>query len=122
MFVTVTFQRAKPGEEDAIIALHEDWQRHLLAKAKGYKSSELLSDPATPGSFISIVHYENEDAWRETNDDPEQSAWYERLLSLVSDELVMIKSYQQWQAERDFPIQQDVQNPTAMVNNKWAME
>jgi heme-degrading monooxygenase HmoA len=111
MFVTVTFQRAKPGEEDAIIALHEDWQRHLLAKAKGYRSSELLSDPSTPGSFISIVHYDSEEAWKETNDDPEQSAWYGRLLSLISGELVMIKSYQQWQAALDVTAQQDGLQP-----------
>ena len=42
MFVTVSMYRAKAGEEDAIIALHEDWQRTLQSKARGYLSGELL--------------------------------------------------------------------------------
>jgi hypothetical protein len=35
MFVTVSTYRAKAGEEDAIIALHEDWQRNQRPRARG---------------------------------------------------------------------------------------
>jgi hypothetical protein len=38
-FVIVSTYRAKPGEEDAIIALHEDWQRR---RAGAHISWELL--------------------------------------------------------------------------------
>src|SRR5437660_3244755 len=42
MFVTVSTYKAKAGEEDAIIALHEDWQRHQQPHARSYLSGELL--------------------------------------------------------------------------------
>jgi len=35
MFVTVSTYRAKAGEEDAVIALHEDWQRNQQARTQG---------------------------------------------------------------------------------------
>jgi hypothetical protein len=35
VFVTVFTYRAKAGEEDAVVALHEDWQRTRRDKAPG---------------------------------------------------------------------------------------
>jgi hypothetical protein len=42
MFVTISSYRAKEGEEDAIIALYEDWERTLRSQAQGFLSGELL--------------------------------------------------------------------------------
>ena len=42
MFVIVSTYLARTGEEDAIVALHESWQRTLQPKAAGYISGELL--------------------------------------------------------------------------------
>ncbi len=52
MFVTVSAYRAKAGEEDAIIALHEDWQRHQQPPARGYLSGELLRNVMDSREFM----------------------------------------------------------------------
>jgi len=59
MFVTVSSYRARAGEEDAILALHEDWQRNQQPRAKGYLSGELLRNVNDSREFLAIMHFES---------------------------------------------------------------
>ncbi len=83
MFVTVSTYQARAGEEDAIVALHEDWQRTLQPKAAGYISGELLRNAANPREFIAIMRFERREFFQELADTPEQQVWTQRLESLV---------------------------------------
>jgi len=85
VFVIVSTYRAKPGEEDAIIALHEDWQRKQGNKAKVYLSWELFRNTEAPSEFIVIAYFESEELARAMEDDLNQDAWYLRLVSLVEE-------------------------------------
>jgi len=96
MFVTVSIYRAKAGEEDAIIALHEDWQRHQQAKAKGYLSGELLRNTQAPREFIAIMRFENPAFAQALANDPERNAWYRRLVSLVENVPVLTEYTREW--------------------------
>ena len=82
MFVSISRYRARPGEDDAIVALHEDWQRRVPAAAPGFLSSELLRSAGDPQLFFDIVRFESEEAARAHSRDPEQRAWCRRLASL----------------------------------------
>jgi len=99
MLVTVMTYRARAGEEDAIVALHEDWQRRRRVRMRGYVSGELLNDLRDPQSFVDIARYENEDAARASGADPEQAAWYARLASLVEMEPVMAQYHTAWRVD-----------------------
>jgi quinol monooxygenase YgiN len=83
MFIVVCTYRARAGEEDAIVALHEDWQRTLRSRATGYLSGELLNSVQDPRAFIAIARYEDETSARAIAADPEQIAWQRRLASLT---------------------------------------
>src|SRR5215469_2815103 len=85
MFVTVSTYRAKAGEEDAIIALHEDWQRHQQFRVKGYLSGELLRSVAADREFVAIMRFESKEAALALTRDLERKAWYQRLVSLTED-------------------------------------
>jgi len=85
IFVIVSTYRAKAGEEDAIIALHEDWQRKQGNKANFYLSWELLRNTEAPSEFIVIAYFESEELARAMVDDLNQDAWYLRLVSLVEE-------------------------------------
>jgi len=74
MFVTVSTYRAKAGEEDAIIALYEDWQRNPRSKAQGYLSGELLRNIEDLHEFIAIMRFENQTSAQVTENDPKQGA------------------------------------------------
>lgn len=96
MFVTVSMYSAKAGEEDAVIALHEDWQRKQQAKAQGYLSGELLRNIQTPHEFVAIMRFENRACAQELASDPEQNAWHRRLVSLVENVPVLTEYTCEW--------------------------
>jgi len=82
-FIVVCTYRARAGEEDAVVALHEDWERTLRARIKGCLSGELLHSVHDPRAFIAIVRYADEATARAAASDPEQAAWQQRLASLT---------------------------------------
>jgi len=96
MFVTVSIYRAKAGEEDAVIALHEDWQRNQKVKAQGYLSGELLRNIQAPHEFVAIMRFENRAFAQELANDPEQNAWYRRLVSLVENVPAITEYNSEW--------------------------
>jgi antibiotic biosynthesis monooxygenase (ABM) superfamily enzyme len=83
MFVTVSIYQARAGEEDAIIALYEDWQRNQQPKARSYLSGELLRNVENSREFIAIMRFESQESAHALANDPEQDAWYRRVVSLT---------------------------------------
>ena len=83
MFVIVSNYQARVGEEDAIVALHEEWQRTLQPKATGYISGELLRNVANAHEFIAIMRFEHQKFIQELANTPDQQVWTQRLESLV---------------------------------------
>jgi quinol monooxygenase YgiN len=98
MFVTVCVYRARVGEEDAVIALHEDWERNRRPKASGYLSGELLNDIHDPRVFITIARFESRAAALMAAEDPEQIAWHRRLASLAETEPTLTCYHSAWPA------------------------
>jgi len=96
MFVTVSTYKAKPAEEDAIIALHEAWQRHQQTQAKGYLSGELLRGINDSRQFITIMRFESQEFAHALTNDPEQKAWYQRLISLTESARGMDEYTHEW--------------------------
>lgn len=99
MFVVACTYQARKGEEDAIVALHEDWQRTLRSRARGYLSGELLHSLQDPQAFIAIARYEDETAARAIAADPEQVAWQRRLASLTEVGLTYDECRCAWQSD-----------------------
>ncbi len=97
MFVVVCTYQARKGEEDAIVALHEDWQNTLRSRARGYLSGELLHSVQDPRAFIAIARYVDEAAALAASADPEHIAWQRRLASLMEVELTCAGYVCVWQ-------------------------
>jgi len=96
MFVTISIYRAKAGEEDAVIALHEDWQHNQQARTQGYLSGELLRNIQTPREFVAIMRFENQALAQALANDPERNAWYRRLVSLVENVPILTEYTREW--------------------------
>ena len=99
MFVTVSIYRAKAGEEDAVIALHEYWQRNQQARSQGYLSGELLRNTQAPREFVAIMRFENQAFARALANDPERNVWHRRLVSLVENVPVLTEYTREWPNE-----------------------
>ena len=96
MFVTVSSFVAKAGEEDAVIALHEYWQRNQQARAQGYLSGELLRNTQTPREFVAIMRFESRAFAQALANDPERNLWYRRLASLIENVPVLTEYTIEW--------------------------
>lgn len=97
MFVTVSTYEAKADEEDAIIALHEDWQRHQQPRTRGYLSGELLRNVEASHKFIVIMRFESREYAQALANDPEQEAWYRRVVSLMEHMPIRTEYTSEWQ-------------------------
>lgn len=96
MFVAVLTFRARVGEEDAIVALHEDWQRTWRVRANGFVAGELLCAASDPLLFIEVAHFESEAAIHRLASDRDQGAWYRRLASLCEAEPIFTTCQVAW--------------------------
>src|SRR5947209_19016942 len=98
MFMTVYIFRARVGEEDAIIALHEDWQRNQNPGGKqAYLSWELLRNVKAPHEFIAIAGFMSEELAQAMTKDLGRDGWYSRLRSLLEEEPVETVCKREWQ-------------------------
>jgi antibiotic biosynthesis monooxygenase (ABM) superfamily enzyme len=97
MFVTVLTYRAKPGEEDAIIGLHEDWQRRQQSRTKGFLSGELLKNAKDARTFVTIMRFENQAIAQVIVNHPDRDRWHQRLASLTEEGLTRINYTVEWQ-------------------------
>jgi antibiotic biosynthesis monooxygenase (ABM) superfamily enzyme len=96
VFVTLCTYRARPGEEDAIVALHEDWRLRRPGGAPGFLSSELLCSTQNQGLFVDIIRFESEESATAYAMDPEQRAWRRRLVSLCESEPEVLACSVDW--------------------------
>lgn len=96
MFVVVSIYRAKVGEEDAIIALHEDWQRSYGCKEKISQSWELLRKVGVQREFITIARYASQELAQRAKGELERDAWYDRLKSLIDEGPIDIGCTSEW--------------------------
>jgi len=114
MFIVVYTYRARKGEEDAVVALYEDWQRTLRSRAKGYLSGELLHSVRDPCAFVAIARYEDETSAQAVAADPEHIAWQSRLASLMEVEPTCAGHVCVWEINRDI-------NPIALTHGGSAV-
>lgn len=97
MFVTISTYRARAGEEDAIIALHEEWQRNNQeSRTSGYFSAELLRSIKDSREFIALMHFESQEAAQLLANDPVQNAWQRRLISLTESASLLTGYTSEW--------------------------
>ncbi len=83
MFVIIAAYLIRSGEEDAFLALHENWQDTQQPRRPGLLSAELLRNTANMRRFVSIMHFEREEFALALASDAEYNAWLQRLTSLA---------------------------------------
>jgi heme-degrading monooxygenase HmoA len=80
MFITVYTYRARSGESEAIIAIHEEWGKTPDLAFPGFFTRELLRSLEDPHEFVDVLRFESEPAARDAERSGAYAAWYSRLL------------------------------------------
>lgn len=92
MFVLVTMCCVRVGEEDAMIALYENWQRHQQAMAQGFISGELFRTVKGSREFLAFMRFESRECAQACMDDPGYQSWYRRV-AYLSEEMPVHAEY-----------------------------
>jgi heme-degrading monooxygenase HmoA len=99
MFITVSMYRAREGQEGAVVALHEEWQRLRKGGSQGFLSAELLRSLQDPLSFIDIARFESEVAAQAAANAPDEADWQQRLSQLTEGSPTMTWCRREWQLD-----------------------
>jgi hypothetical protein len=82
MYGTVIRLQVKPGAEDALKALNEQWRRERVPR--GFIADYALKSERTPGEWLVLVVFDTEENYRQNAADPEQHRQYEQLRALLA--------------------------------------
>jgi quinol monooxygenase YgiN len=86
MYGTVMRMKVKPGQEEAVKALNQEWLRERGSEAKGFIADYALKSERAPGEWLVLVIFDSEENYRKNAADPEQHRQYEALRALLEDD------------------------------------
>ncbi len=81
MYGTVYRVQPKPGKEQDVIRMMEEWDRERRPKVKGVIGEYLYK--LDKGGMIGAVMFESKEAYFANAEDPEQDRWYRRFRELL---------------------------------------
>lgn len=79
MYGTVSRARIKPGSEDKIVELFEEWQRDYRPTVKGAMHGYLYRKDNDPNEIIMVAVFEDKASYMANASDPSQDAWYKKF-------------------------------------------
>lgn len=88
MYGTIARLHVKPGEEQAVIALMDEWKRERKSKASGFNSGYLYRQDAEPETLTMVVAFDGQQHYRRNAESPEQDRWYRQVRSHLVDDPV----------------------------------
>ena len=83
MFGTIARLRVKPGQEQALIDMTQEWERERKPKVKGAGSGYLLRPENRPSEMILVAVFEDRESYYANAADPEQDRWFRRIRELL---------------------------------------
>lgn len=84
MFGTVARFAMKPGTEDQLLELSEEWWNNERRKTIGVVSETVYRRTSDPSEYIVAVVFESREAYEANAASPEQDEWYQHLRALMT--------------------------------------
>jgi len=84
MYGTLARMQVKPGQDDAVAALHEQWLRERKPDVNGFIADYALKSERVPGEWFVFAIFDTEEHYRTNAADPEQHRQYEKLRALLT--------------------------------------
>ena len=82
MFGTVARVRVKPGQEQELITLGEQWTRER-GPATGQVAGYVFKLEETPREYLMVDVFRDRDTYYRNASDPETDRWYRRMRALL---------------------------------------
>src|SRR4051812_35368123 len=86
MFGTIAVVKPRPGQEQPLLDLFEQWWRERKPKVPGAVSSTIYRSVTNPSELMVAVVFDSKASYEENANDPEQDAWYREMVTLLDGE------------------------------------
>jgi hypothetical protein len=83
MYGTVAHLKVKPGQEEKLLVLLQEWDRDRKPKVKGAVGGYVYKLEGRPNEYILVVLFQDRDSYVTNAEDPEQDRWYRRFRELL---------------------------------------
>lgn len=83
MFVSISRYRVKPGLEEALKALNEEWKYDIRPRTLGFISVHVYSNPKDSREWTSVATFVDQYSEMANANSPEHKAWYRRWLEML---------------------------------------
>ena len=83
MYGTVARLKARIGQEKALVALMDDWDKSRGPKVKGAMAGYLYKLDKKPGEYLMVAVFQDKATYAANAQAPEQDAWYRKFRALL---------------------------------------
>ncbi len=88
MYGTIARLHVKPGEEQAVIALMDEWKRERASKASGFSNGYVYREDVKPETLNLVVAFDSQQDYQGNAESPEQDRWFQQVRSHLVDDPV----------------------------------
>ena len=88
MYGTVAHLHVKPGGEQSVVGLMNEWTQERKSKTDGFNAAYLYREDNEPGTFILVASFRDQESYRANASDTDQDGWFKRVRSHLIDDPV----------------------------------
>lgn len=88
MFGTIARLKVKPGQEQAVVNLFEEWGREFRPRVKGAVAGYLYHSEASADDYLMVIEFADRDSYGANAQAPGQQEWYQRLYENLTEDPV----------------------------------
>jgi quinol monooxygenase YgiN len=88
MFGTIARLKVKPGHEQAVIDLVDEWQQEFRPRVDGAVAGYLYHSEVNPDDCMMVVAFADRDSYYANAEAPGQDTWYQRLRAQLKEDPV----------------------------------
>ena len=86
MYGTIFRLKVKPGQEQKVVEIFQEWERERRSVIKGALGGLLLKPDSFSGTLTGVAVFEDKASYVANADDPEQHKWFTSLRELLTED------------------------------------
>lgn len=83
MYGTIFRMKVKPGQEQAVVKLFQEWDQERKPRVKGAVGGYLMKPDNRPGELVGVAVFQDRASYQANADHAEQDRWYRRVRELL---------------------------------------
>ena len=83
MYGTIFPMKVKPGQEQRVVDVFQEWETERRPKVEGVVAGFLFKPDKKPGELVGVAVFKDRASYMANANDPDQDKWYRKLRELL---------------------------------------